>query len=71
MTEAALPFVFGPSLLPAPAFEHANRAAVLRIEHGPKQHRLVTAVTAYPNWIWFEAGKDFVLEVAIHRVARR
>jgi hypothetical protein len=66
-----LPLILGPCLLPALALEHADCAAILGIEHGPSQHGLLTAVTAYPNWIGFEAGKDFVFEVVIHRVARR
>jgi hypothetical protein len=58
-------------LLTTLALEHTNRAAVLGIEHFPQERGLLTAVPAYPNWIWLEAGKDFVLEVVIHWIARR
>jgi hypothetical protein len=53
-------------LLPALALEHADRAAILGIEYGPKQRGLLTAMTAHLDWIRFEAGKDFVFEFVIH-----
>jgi hypothetical protein len=58
--------VLGPALLPALALEHADRAAILGIENGPKQRGLLTAMTAHLDWIRFEAGKDFVFEFVIH-----
>jgi hypothetical protein len=68
-TEAPLPLILGPSLLPALALEHADRAAILRIEHGPKQRGLLAATATHPNWIRLEAGKDFVFEFVVHVTA--
>jgi hypothetical protein len=59
MTEAALPFVFGPSLLPALALEHADGAAVLGIEHFPKERGLLAAMAAYGDRVGHVAGKNF------------
>jgi hypothetical protein len=53
-------------MLPALALEHADGAAILGIEYGPKQRGLLTAMTARPDWIRFEAGKDLVFEFVIH-----
>jgi hypothetical protein len=65
-TEAALLLILGPSLLPALALEHANRAAILGIEHGPKERGLIAALAARRNRIGCEAGKDFVFEFVLH-----
>jgi hypothetical protein len=58
--------VRGPSLLPTLAFEHADCAALLGIQHGSNESGLLTTMTAYSNWISFEAGKDFVFEFVVH-----
>jgi hypothetical protein len=65
-TEAPLPLILGPGLLPALALEHTDRAAILRIEHSPKQRGLLAATATHPNWIGLEAGKDFVFEFVVH-----
>src|SRR5882757_1478802 len=44
-TETALLLILGPCLLAAVAFEHADGAAVLGIQHGQDKSRNVTAMT--------------------------
>jgi hypothetical protein len=53
-------------LLPTLAFKHADGAALLGIQHGSNESGLLAAMTAYSDWIGFEAGKYFVLEIVIH-----
>jgi hypothetical protein len=53
-------------LLSAIAFEHADCPAIHGIEHRPNLGRLLAANAASPDWIGVEAGKDFVLESAVH-----
>src|SRR6202035_489263 len=65
-----LRLILGPSLLPARALEHADCAAILGIEHTPKQRGLLAATRARPNRIGSEAGKDFVFEFVVHVTAR-
>jgi hypothetical protein len=64
--EAALLFIFGPSLLAALALEHTNSPAVLRIEHLQFEGRCPPAYSARPDCVRPKTGKDFVLEIAIH-----
>jgi hypothetical protein len=65
-TEAALPLILGPGLLTALTPEHADPLAIAGIEHGQNQRGLVAAMTACPDWIGFEAGKDLVLKFVFH-----
>jgi hypothetical protein len=67
-TEAAL-LIFGPCLLAAFALEHAYRSATYGIKHGPNLRRLLAALIARWNWVGMEAGKDLILEIAVHRAA--
>jgi hypothetical protein len=60
-----LSLVLGPGLLAATALEHADLAAIYGIEHGSKERGLVAAMTAHPDRIGFEAGKDLVFEFII------
>jgi hypothetical protein len=61
-----LNLILGPGLFATPAPEHADRAAILGIEHGPNQGGLLLALGACPDRIGVEAGKDFVLEFVVH-----
>ncbi len=58
--------VFGPSLFAAVALKHSHGAPVAGIKHIPNQRRLLAARTTRPGRIGFEAGKDFVFELAAH-----
>jgi hypothetical protein len=60
------PLLLGPGLLPTLALEHADRAAIVGIEHGPNQRGLLVAIVAGPDWIGVVAGKDFVFELVTH-----
>ena len=53
-------------MLPAFAFEHADGPAIHGIEHRPNHGWLLAANAASPDWIGIVAGKDFVLEIAVH-----
>jgi hypothetical protein len=53
-------------LLTALTPEHADPLAIAGIEHGQNQRGLVAAMTARPDWVGFEAGKDLVLKVVFH-----
>jgi hypothetical protein len=67
-TEAALPFVFRPSLLPAPALEHADRAAILRIEHFQNECGLLATMATRSHRIEFEFRKNFIFKFVVHHV---
>jgi hypothetical protein len=58
--------IFGPGALTALALEHADRAAIAGIEHGQNQSGLLITMTAQPDWIGLEAGKDLVLKFVFH-----
>jgi len=64
--EAASLLILRPCLLTAIAFEHTDGAAGLRIQHRPKQRRLLIAVATGLDRIGGVAGKDFVLKLVIH-----
>ena len=53
-------------MLAAFALEHTDRAAISGIKHGQNVRALRIAVTAHPDWIGFEAGKDLVFGFVIH-----
>jgi hypothetical protein len=66
-TEAASPFVFRPSLLPAPALEHADRASILWIEHFQNKCGLLATMAARGHRVGFEFRKDFVFKFVVHQ----
>jgi hypothetical protein len=62
----SLSVILCPRLLPAPALEHADPAAICGIEDGPNQRGLTGASTARPNWVRIETGKNLVFEFVVH-----
>jgi hypothetical protein len=69
-TAAALPFIFGPSLLPALALEHPHRAATAGIKHFLNEFGLLATTTAPWDWIGLVAGKYFILKFVVHQFPR-
>jgi hypothetical protein len=58
-------------LLAAFAFEHADRAPIVGIEHRPNYGGFLVALAASFGRGGIKAGKDFVFEIVIHRKPAR
>jgi hypothetical protein len=62
----SLRLILGPCLLAALAFEHADCAPTLGIEHRSNHCEFLATLVASSEWIGVVTGKDLVLEIAIH-----
>ena len=65
-SEATLCLILGPGLLSALALEHADGAAVLGIEHFPKERGLLAAMAAHGDRVGHVAGKNFAFKFVVH-----